>query len=445
MKSKSLTFTIFKNTFIVGILVYFFCSAFFMSHLYSYFEEQLFNELETQCDFLIFGMENNEKDFLLKLESKNRITLVDSDGTVIFDNQADASQMENHLTRREIFSAIQNGTSKISRYSQTKMSRTLYYAKHLDNGKVLRISCDQHSIFILMFGMSRVFLIALIIALGISIALSTFQSKKITENLEQIDLDNPEKSEVFDELKPFTNRIAEENYEKKQREELRQQFTANVSHELKTPLTSIIGFAEIMKSGGIDEKTMMDFSTDIYNESQRLIVLINDIIKLSKLDEQSITLEKEKIDLREMSQKIIESLQPTAKERNIEFKFKSCENSYVFGVPVVIHEMIYNLCDNAVKYNRENGFVDVDIFMEDSCLVLKVSDSGIGIPQDQLGRIFERFYCVDKSHSKQLGGTGLGLSIVKHGAKYHNAKVFVKSKLGEGSSFEIKFYENPQS
>lgn len=170
--------------------------------------------------------------------------------------------------------------------------------------------------------------------------------------------------------------------------------------------------------------------------------MINDIIKLSKLDEQSITLEKEKIDLREMSQKIIESLQPTAKERNIEFKFKSCENSYVFGVPVVIHEMIYNLCDNAVKYNRENGFVDVDIFMEDSCLVLKVSDSGIGIPQDQLGRIFERFYCVDKSHSKQLGGTGLGLSIVKHGAKYHNAKVFVKSKLGEGSSFEIKFCEN---
>ena len=287
------------------------------------------------------------------------------------------------------------------------------------------------------------------IALIISGLAAAALSKKITTSIEKIDFENPQTNETFSEFKPFIKRISEENFEKKQREEIRRQFSANVSHELKTPLTSISGFAEIMKSGSADEKTMRSFSEDIYNEAQRLILLVNDILKLSKLDEESITMEKEEICIDEICLDTIKSLKSYAEKKNVSIKFenRTKEAVYVNGVPTVIQEMIFNLLENAVKYNKENGSVIVkieQIILEKDYLKLSIKDTGIGIAENQQERIFERFYRVDKSRTKDIQdkrttGTGLGLSIVKHGAKYHNAKISVKSKIGEGSEFSLMF------
>ncbi len=222
------------------------------------------------------------------------------------------------------------------------------------------------------------------------------------------------------------------------REQLRQEFTSNVSHELKTPLTSISGFAEMMKSGGTPDETVVDFSTSIYDEAQRLITLVSDIMKISELDEGVIPFEKEQVDLRELSKDIIKRLTPVANKRNITLNIIG-DTAFVSGTKKILDEMIYNLCDNAIKYNKENGAVDVIINTTDSKVNLTVRDTGIGIPQSEQSRVFERFYRVDKSHSKLVGGTGLGLAIVKHGAAYHNADISLESTEGKGTSVTISF------
>lgn len=447
MKKKSLTFRIFFSTVIVGILVYFVSVLIFISNLYGYFEKQIFNELETESAFLEQFILSSDVEELKTLQSvKNRITLIHNDGTVFFDNTVDFSKMENHSLREEFIQAKEKGISKISRFSFTMMSKTLYFAKLLSNGDVLRISCNQHSVGVLLFGFSQPLLWTLILALIISAIFASWTSKKIVEPLNKINLENPENSEVYDELKPFTKRIAIENFEKSQREELRQQFSANVSHELKTPLTSISGFAEILKNGGTDEKTTKDFAETIYEESQRMIILVNDIIKLSKLDEKSISMEKEPLKLLEIAKEAAKILSSSAKSKNVNIEISGSDGN-IFGVRPVIYEMIYNLIDNGIKYNCENGKVFVEI--KDEIIgkgefaikktIISVKDTGIGIPENEQERIFERFYRVDKSRSKSLGGTGLGLSIVKHGAKYHDAQIFLESEEGKGSKFIIEF------
>lgn len=449
MKSKSLTFRIFLSTFLVGTLVYFLCAVFFISNIYSYFEKKIFNELETEAVFLEHFIEDSNAGELKKFDSiKNRITLIGKDGTVYFDNMVDASKMENHGLREEFIAAKEKGSAKVSRYSSTMTDKTLYFAKLLSNGNVLRISCDQHSVAVLVLGMSQTLMIMLVLAVIISGIAAVWTSKKITNPLNQINLENPEDCLVYEELKPFTKRIAEENFEKTQREELRKQFTANVSHELKTPLTSISGFAEILKNGGTDEKTTKDFASTIYEESQRMISLVNDIIKLSKLDEKSISMEKEPIELLGLSKEIAKILSASAKNKNVTLKVQG-DTGRIYGVQPVIYEMIYNLIDNAIKYNKQNGTVEVTIKDENKNpsenrpfadkTTISVRDTGIGIQKNEQERVFERFYRVDKSRSKELGGTGLGLSIVKHAAKYHNATINLSSKEGEGSTFTVTF------
>lgn len=443
MKSKSLTFKIFISTFFVGVLVYFLCAFFFITNMYGYFEKQIFEELNTESKLLEgYDLSDSPENLaaLSKLKTKNRITLIHSDGKVYFDSNANASTMENHALRLEFLKAKETGISTSSRYSSTMLEKTLYFAKLLENGDVLRISCDQHTVGVLVLGMRGILLAMLVVAMLISGIIARFLSKKIIEPLNKIDLENPENSEVYDELKPFTKRIAEENFEKTQREELRQQFTANVSHELKTPLTSISGFAEILKQGGTDEKTTKDFAGTIYDESKRLIALVNDIIKLSKLDEKSISLEKEPLSLLEIAKESIEVLSPLAKKKNVVLELEG-DSGFINGVRPVIYEMVYNLIDNAVKYNKENGIVSIKIETTPDThkVTLTVQDTGIGIPEREKERIFERFYRIDKSRSRELGGTGLGLSIVKHAAKYHNATVTVSSHEGEGSIFSVRF------
>ena len=320
------------------------------------------------------------------------------------------------------------------------LEKTLYFAKQLESGDILRVSCEQHSVGVLVLGMSQILLVMLVIAMIISGIIANILSKKIIQPLNHIDLENPEATNVYEELKPFTKRIAEENFEKSQREELRQQFTANVSHELKTPLTSISGFAEILKQGGTDEQTTKDFAESIYDESRRMITLVNDIIKLSKLDEKSISMEKEALSLREIAREAMEVLGPVAENKKVSINI-SGDSGLFNGVRPVIYEMVYNLMDNAIKYNRTGGTVNIKIesLMDSHKVILTIQDNGIGIPEREKERIFERFYRVDKSRSRELGGTGLGLSIVKHAAKYHNASILLNTKEGEGSTFTVIF------
>ena len=222
------------------------------------------------------------------------------------------------------------------------------------------------------------------------------------------------------------------------REQLRQEFTSNVSHELKTPLTSISGFAEIMKNGGTPDSVVTDFSSSIYDEAQRLITLVNDIIKISELDEKNARVDCEEVDLYELSADIINRLKPIADKRNISLNLIG-ESTVVSGTEKILDEMIYNLCDNAIKYNVDSGTVDIILSESSHHIKLTVRDTGIGIPQSEQNRVFERFYRVDKSHSKEIGGTGLGLSIVKHAAIYHNAEIKLKSEFGKGTSITVIF------
>jgi two-component system, OmpR family, phosphate regulon sensor histidine kinase PhoR len=447
MKAKSLTLRIFLSNFLVGALVYFACAFLFISNMYSYFEKQILCELESEAAFLEGYVLNGQLEELSKLNTKNRITLIHKDGSVYFDNTVDASTLENHAKREEIAGALTKGSYKSSRYSDTMLEKTLYFARQIENGDVLRISRNQHSVALLVLDMGQVIFVMLVIAVIISAIASNLISRQIVNPLNKINLENPEGCEVYEELKPFTKRIVEENFEKNQREQLRQQFSANVSHELKTPLTSISGFAEILKAGGTDEKTTVDFAKIIYDESQRMITLVNDIIKLSKLDESSIMQEKEEVSLREVTKQAFEILSVPAKAKNIQLNLFG-DSGNILAVEPVIYEMIYNLVDNAIKYNKADGEVDVSIetsYSEEGGkpsakkVVLRVKDTGIGIPNEDKERIFERFYRVDKSRSKNLGGTGLGLSIVKHGAKYHNAQVLLDTQEGKGSVFTLIF------
>lgn len=437
MKTNSITFRIFFSTVVIGILVYFVCVLILLSNMYNHFEKQIFSELETESSFLEIYIQNSDFNGLEKIAPvKNRITLIHDDGTVFFDNKVSPEKMENHALRKEFLKAKENGRAKVSRFSSTMMVKTLYFAKVLPSGDILRISCEQRPIVFLMFEFEYPLFITLVAALIISGIAASWTSKKIVEPLNKIDLENPENSdsEIYEELKPFTRRIAKENFEKSQREELRKQFSANVSHELKTPLTSISGFAEILAQGETDKKTAKDFAATIYDESQRMITLVNDIIKLSKLDEKSIVMEKEPLSLLEIAEEAKKALSSSARAKNVKI-YVSGDSENILGVRPVIYEMIFNLIDNAIKYNRDGGNVDVEI----KNTLISVSDTGIGIPENEQERIFERFYRVDKSRSKALGGTGLGLSIVKHAAKYHDAKITLVSKEGSGSKFSVEF------
>ena len=447
IKKKSLTAFIFISTLLIVSIVYLLCTAMFVKEVYKYFEGRIFTEMETEAIFLKEGIKAAGPDFLSSINTPNRITLINDKGIVLYDNRVPKDQLknlENHNTRNEIVDAKRYGTSRTSRYSDTMLEKTLYFATETKNNYVIRISCKQHSVGAILIENIKILLILFAIAGSITILLAYLISKKLCDSLNKIDLDNPENSDVFTELKPFTKRISEENFEKKQRELLRQQFTANVSHELKTPLTSISGFAEILKTGVpaglVDTKTVTDFSSTIYDESQRMINLVNDIIKLSKLDEQSITDTKEEVSLRIIAKEACETLQSAASMKNVKLILTG-DSGFVMGVRSVLYEMVYNLCDNAIKYNKEGGsvFINIKTDVSPRIVTLTVTDTGIGIANSEKERIFERFYRIDKSRSKELGGTGLGLSIVKHGAKYHGATVEVESKKGNGTCFTVTF------
>ncbi|MCC8161040.1 MAG: two-component sensor histidine kinase [Oscillospiraceae bacterium] len=370
-----------------------------------------------------------------------RITLVSPDGTVIYDNEADAGEMGNHSERPEIQEALSNGSGEGSRESETIGERIYYYAVRLSDGSVLRMA--QSTDVIMGMGMSilPIALIILIAVIGVAFPVSKSLTKRIMEPVNNVDINNIGSAEIYDELKPFFTRIAHENEEKAQTEKIRREFTANVSHELKTPLTTISGYAQMINNGMAKQEDISEFGRKIEKEADRLLNLIDDIINLSSLDERTGISNPENVDLAMITEEAICVVEKAAKERGIQI-FYSREPACIRGNATLISELVYNLLDNAVKYNKDNGKIIVFVGETVDGVELSVRDTGIGIPHEDKERIFERFYRVDKSHSKKVGGTGLGLSIVKHVCACHDAKIRVKSIVGKGTTIYVTFPAN---
>lgn len=398
-------------------------------------------ETRQEANYIVKAIEISGTDYLKQMdevEKNTRITLIDSAGDVLYDSTEDAVTLQNHKNRPEIKAAHKNGTGQEVRRSTTMSKEMFYYAKLLPDGNVLRVSKTMNTAFHTAIAILPVMALIALVALGFAYLLARQQVAKLIRPINELNLEEPLENEVYEELTPLLESIDKQNKEKEAIANMRKEFSANVSHELKTPLTSISGYAEIMKSGIVKPEDMPRFSEKIYNEARRLITLVEDIIKLSHLDEGKVELEKEDIDLYDLTREIISRLAPQASAKKVHMELTG-ESVIYNGVRQILDEMVYNICENAIKYNKECGEIRVWVGNTLDGKKIIVTDTGIGIPKEQQERIFERFYRVDKSHSKEIGGTGLGLSIVKHGAILHNAKIHVDSELGKGTRMELIF------
>ena len=378
-------------------------------------------------------------DEAASVQKETRLTLISQDGQVLYDSEhTDEATLENHKNRPEVRQAVNLGEGQDVRRSDTLEQEMFYYALRLDDGTILRVARSMDSVLRTALEVLPGMTVIAGIMLAFALALSRWQVRRLIRPINELKLDDPLENEIYEEITPLLRRIDEQNKEKDAIANMRKEFSANVSHELKTPLTSISGYAEIMKNGMVRPEDMKKFSERIYNEASRLITLVEDIIKLSKLDEGEIEVEKEDVDLYEMTREIVSRLAPQAQARKVRVEVTG-ESVIYHGIRQVLDEMIYNICENAIKYNKEGGSLSVWVGSTLKGKKVIVTDTGIGIPKDQQERIFERFYRVDKSHSKETGGTGLGLSIVKHGAMIHDAQIHVESEVGKGTKMEITF------
>ena len=377
-------------------------------------------------------------DQMSQADERTRITQIDENGDVLYDSSSEESDMENHGAREEIKEALASGTGESERVSDTLGRELYYYAVLLDDGTVLRVAKSMDNLAMTALNVLPVMGVLAVIMIGFALMLAKWQTKKLIKPINELNLENPLENTIYEELTPLLVAMDKQNKEKEAVSNMRKEFSANVSHELKTPLTSISGYAEIMKNGMVRPADIPVFSERIYKEARRLITLVEDIIKLSKLDEESVELEKEEVDLYNLAMEIVSRLSPQASQKHIRMEVTG-EQVNCFGIRQILDEMVYNVCENAIKYNNEGGRVSVWVGATLDGPKISVSDTGIGIPKEHQERIFERFYRVDKSHSKERGGTGLGLSIVKHGALLHGAKVSVDSAPGKGTRIEMLF------
>lgn len=545
-----MTKKIFRSIFACTTIVLVACYALIMGVLYEYFSSVQEKQLQTELSLTVTATEMGGVEYLESVKNANcRLTLVGADGTVMYDSQDDAGTMENHSEREEIKSALDTGYGKSVRYSNTLMEKTVYCAKKLSDGSVLRISESRAAVPLIVIGMLQPLIAIFVISLVISAAIAHRLSKRIVEPLNSIDLDKPLENNVYDELSPLllhierqqkkinlqkrelenrknefyaviknmdeglvllgsdsriisinpaaekffgqTNTVGKdfisvershditvtlenahnnghseieiERGEREYRlrassietdgnvtgtiilifdesdrvfaERNRREFTANVSHELKTPLQSIMGSAELIENGLVKKEDMPRFIGHIRTEAARLVTLIDDIIRLSQLDEGG-EMPEEEVDVYSAAKDNLSSLEGKAAEKNISLNIDG-EHIVIHCVKRLLDEIIYNLCDNAIKYNKENGSVNVSVTREENRSVITVADTGIGIPAEHRDRVFERFYRVDKSHSKESGGTGLGLSIVKHAVMYLGGEITLASKIGEGTTIKV--------
>ena len=549
-----MTKRIFRSICLVALAVLVATVALIMGVLYGYFTDMQHDQLKMQTELAAQGVNNEGLDSFQDMNMKDyRITLIQPDGTVIYDSQVQSGDMENHLEREEVQEALSSGYGESERYSATLMETSLYSAIQLDDGSILRMSISQSSILTLLLGALQPIIVIIVIAVILSLFLASRLSKKIVKPLNELDLDDPLSNEGYDELSPLLLRVynqqkqlkkqaaalqksqdefaaatasmseglillndkctilsinkaatvlldtdqhcvgqniltvnrdlelqdvlskalnGEQNEiildlhdghyqisaspvisdstvsgiallifdvtEKENAEQMRREFTANVSHELRTPLHSISGYAELLKNGMVKTGDIRPIASKIYGEAQRMVQLVEDIINLSHLDEGAEDMLREKVDMFEIVKATVQSLEPEAESADVSINMTG-EQAVITGVPQLLGGIVYNLCDNAIKYNHKGGRVSISLKSSPNEVILTVSDNGIGIPAEDQNRIFERFYRVDKSHSKEVGGTGLGLSIVKHSAKIHNAKISLESTVGKGTTITVRF------
>ena len=549
-----MTKKIFKSIMFVCALVLAVGLAAVMGILYSNFDGQMRKELSKEAAYLAYGVEQQGLDYLKNIKDKSaRITYIDQDGTVLFDNEADVSEMKNHSDRTEFQKAEKYGAGESSRYSDTLSEKTIYYALRLKDGTVLRVSGTQDSVLALVENLIFPLCGLLCLMLILSGIMASAISKRIVKPINELDLESPEENQIYEELSPLLSKIYRQNREiqnqlelakqqqeefalitenmqeglividkytmilsanssawnlfhvdrvrqgesvycldreeefrhaieqvlsgehtelvlklngsdiqlianpvirdkktegavvllvnvteKLERESLRREFSANVSHELKTPLTSISGFAEIMQGGLVKNEDIPKFAGRIYKESQRLLQLVEDVIQISQLDEEKTSYVWEPVDVYQVCKNAFESLKEKAKRLNVHL-YICGERMKMEAVRTLLEEAIYNVCDNAIKYNRNDGSVSVFLTQTAQEIQIVVKDTGVGIPKEDQNRVFERFYRVDKSHSKEIGGTGLGLSIVKHAVGALKGSVILRSEEGNGTEICMKF------
>ena len=549
-----MTKKIFKSIMFVCALVLAVGLAAVMGILYSNFDGQMRKELSKEAAYLAYGVEQQGLNYLKNIKDKNaRITYIDQDGTVLFDNEADVSEMKNHSDRTEFQKAEKYGAGESSRYSDTLSEKTIYYALRLKDGTVLRVSGTQDSVLALVENLIFPLCGLLCLMLILSGIMASAISKRIVKPINELDLESPEENRIYEELSPLLSKIHRQNREiqnqlelakqqqeefslitenmqeglividkytmilsanssawnlfhmdrgcqgesvycldreeefrhaieqvlsgehtelvlklngsdiqlianpvirdkktegavvllvnvteKLERESLRREFSANVSHELKTPLTSISGFAEIMQSGLVKCEDIPQFAGRIYKEAQRLLQLVEDVIQISQLDEEKTSYTWESVDVYQVCKNAFESLKEKAKRLNVHL-YICGEYMKMEAVRTLLEEAVYNVCDNAIKYNRNEGSVSVFLTQTAQEIQIVVKDTGVGIPKEDQDRVFERFYRVDKSHSKEIGGTGLGLSIVKHAVGALKGSVILRSEEGNGTEICMKF------
>lgn len=412
---------------------------------YNLFQRQIRNDLSVSAKLLkdthyFETSDINPDNIDLSTDiSELRVTWVDTDGTVLYDNDASTTALGNHSDRPEIQEAFENGVGECVRRSDTMNKNTFYYAVLLDNKTVLRVSTEAGSIWSVFLAVSPMIMLIVIIIVGVCIALSHMLTRqliapieKMAQNMEDASMEPP-----YKELVPFASMIRKQHTDILSAAKARQDFSANVSHELKTPLTAISGYAELIEAGMVDEEKQKHFILEIRKNAQRLLSLINDIIRLSELDRTDSQSAFEKFDLNEIVSECMEALDVNAKNRQVTLEYTG-EKCNICGSKEMMRELTDNLVQNAIRYNKPNGSVWVEVHGGDQPRLV-VKDNGIGIPADEQQRIFERFYRVDKSRSKATGGTGLGLAIVKHIVEIHDAKLSLESELGQGTTITVNF------
>lgn len=449
---------IFLNTFLITMLLFSIGMVTTIGVLYHYYSQQKTREFRSEAAYLSAVLEQYGQEALEKAkrpeenETAFRVSLIAPDGVVLYDSMLDVASLDNHGNREEFRQALETGVGETFRYSDTLARKTHYYAVRTEDGSVLRVSEQQFTLMGMLVQMIYPMVLELFLIIVLSAIMAARLSRSVMEPISQLDIESPMERDIYPELRPLVQRINAQNRqlhrqmtelreEHEKQDRIRREFTANVSHELKTPLTSISGYAELLGAGMVEGEDVSRFSGRIYDETQRLIVLVEDILKLSNLEDAGYAPELQSICLYEVCEETVERLRDVAAKRRVSLSLEGTRE-YVTGVRKLLEEMVFNLVDNAIKYNREDGEVAVSVTTEESGVRLSVKDTGIGIPQEDLPRVFERFFRVDKSHSKEVGGTGLGLSIVKHGASFHEATIEINSRLGVGTSISLIFPNN---
>ena len=400
---------------------------------YAQLKKQVFSDLAVVADLLI------DEDACERKIDNLRITLIDAEGRVLFDSTVDAPLLANHMDRPEIAEAASSGTGMEIRKSDTLSESIFYYAKKLDNGQILRVGRGAHSVAaVLLSALPMVLTTALLLA-AVCLMVSHYLTSAIVKPIDEMagDMEHIDEGKSYPELIPFTRKIRSQHEEILSAASIRQEFTANVSHELKTPLAAISGYAELMEAGLVDEKEIRRFSGEIRKSAARLLTLINDIIKLSQLDAGNAKDILDVVNLAEIAKESVEMLSFGAAKNGIDVMYEGDDRADVHIGKELAQELTYNLIENAIRYNKPDGRVIVKVQKEETRIIFSVEDTGIGIPPEHQERIFERFYRVDKSRSKALGGTGLGLAIVKHICSLTDADVNLMSTPGVGTKIFI--------